>query len=174
MDMDLIDKYYSDSLKTFIELGKIESLEKNKPRINEQNYADKVNDDSSSSSIATSSNSDLEDFAEIYIDAVPNDENVKLKSQQHVPNFDGEQNFTHLTGINNINYTDDNNIINIPSKIESIQNSSDIQIGNKTIFNGPTTFNIKQFVLPNDNDIGKLNKESIEGCYIYKFIQEET
>lgn len=168
MDLDAIDKYYNDSLKTFIELGKVES----EPRTDEElKKVDEINDDSSSET--TSSNSDL-DFGKICVDAVPDTNNVKLKSQ-HVPNFsECEENFASLAGISNINYLhrDDDNI-NLPSRVGSIQNSSDIQIGNKTIFNGPTTFNIKQIVLPNDknNQIGKTNKGSNEGCLLVDYCE---
>lgn len=104
-----------------------------------------------SSSEKTSINSDLEDFGDICIDAVPS-KNPKVEFVTEGQTQTATASYPILNELIKINNTN--------PQIESvhINNSSEIQFGNKTIFSGPTTVKIKQYQLPRSSDNEKENE----------------
>jgi hypothetical protein len=140
LNLKLIDKNFSTSVR-------LEDF-KNNSRPKKSKDSDEF-DIEDSSSETTASNSDLEDIDGIYIDAVPiANKNVNESASSSSWKIQVDDSIKSTQPVLNE--------INTPLKIDSVavNNSSEVQIGNKTIFNGPTTVKIKQFILPKEKGPG--------------------
>lgn len=159
-DLATIEKFYENNLSSIVKC--------NSPTLSERTCSSsssniKVNDIRGySSESTTASNSDTE---ELELEAIPNKEQF-LKNQNDFQN--SSQSVSNLRSHDGnlvvVNHGDNSLAQASGPRIETvaIQNSSDIQFGNKTFYNGPVT--IKQFLLDDKNNkwISRTNDDIVQ------------
>lgn len=134
-DLAAIEKFYENNLSSIV---KLESPTPSERTCSSSSSRGKVNDIRGySSESTTASNSDTE---ELELDAIPNKHQNDLQKLNQLRSHDGN--------LVVVNHGDNSGLAQASGpRIDTvaIQNSSDIQFGNKTFYNGPVT--IKQFLL---------------------------
>lgn len=137
-----IDKFYDKNLNTFVKLDSpTPSL---RTISSSSSIAKEISRRENRRGSSTASNSDVEG---VELDAVEIKNSVSLYQTSVVSENlspDDKKIIKVNSSDNNVGYTNNPRIESI-----AIQNSSDIQFGNKTFYNGPVT--IKQFLLDDKN-----------------------
>lgn len=155
-DFATIEKFYEKNLSSIV---KPDSPTPSDRTCSSSTSCGKVNDIRGySSESTTASNSDTE---ELELDAIPSKEQY-LKHQNDFQNSSNLR--SHDGNLVMVNHGDRSIAQASGPQIETvtIQNSSDIQFGNKTFYNGPVT--IKQFLLDDKSSkwIGRSNGDIVQ------------